>query len=108
MRHLLQLLEHVRRQKTSATLSLDQHMQKVTHCRGADAPAQRLQQRGFSQLELLRAYVEQRSVFPCIWHRAINNEFKALQQRTLSMRRENMRDIHQGMRTTRRDAAASA
>ena len=108
MGHLLQLLENVRRQKAGTTLALDQHVQKVAHCGHADAPAQRLQQRRLGQLQLLRANVEQRSVFPRTWHRTVNDEFKALQQKTLSMHEESTRDIHQGMGTTRRDAAASA
>jgi hypothetical protein len=66
------------RQEASEALSLYQHVQIVAHGRTAHAPIERLQDGDLSQLELLRADVKKRSVFPRIRHRAINNELETL------------------------------
>ena len=79
--NLLQLLEHAQGQETGAALSLHQHVQIVARSWIAHAPVKRMQYIQLSQLELLRADVEQCRILSRVGDGAIDDEFEALQRK---------------------------
>lgn len=82
--NLLQLLDDVHGQNTSAALSLCQDVQIVARRGAAHAPIQPPQNSNLGQLELLSAHVKQSRIFPRIWDRAIDDELEALRKKNIS------------------------